>query len=180
MVTSEQIIRRELNMDVVNTEVPYVENDRVSYTKTDRKENIPPVRMQLIWTGGGYYTKYVWKGEVLYHRSSRKEGVLYREKPLSKDGVHVIDMERYEHKHELESLVKNQLLDDFRQAGIPVTKAMENWADGGRGYKWQFFPCLKTDQIIALNRGDWHGCVWTSEHQTIVTVHPRLTEILSN
>lgn len=137
-----------------------------------------PVRMKIIWTGGGYYTRYMWKGETLYNRTNKKEGLLYREKPQSKDGVHVIDIERYDHRKELESLLKNQLLDDFESIGIKITQAMKDWAKIGIGYKWQFFPCLKTDQIVALNRSDWRGCVWTSEHHTIITIHPRLTEIL--
>lgn len=172
----------------INSEVPYTDNRHINYRKNIEEDYVRseyvedniPARMQLIWTGGGYYTRYVWKGEVLYHRNSKKEGLLYREKPLNKDGVHVIDVERYEHKRELESLIKKQLLEDFEKAGILVTREMRDWACAGTSYKWQFFPSLKTDQIIALNRGDWHGCVWSSEHHTIVTVHPRLMEILSN
>ena len=165
--------------DNVNGDVKKGQND-VTKVEKPPQDLSGSVRMEIIWTGGGYYTKYVWKGEVLYHRTSKKEGILFREKPESRDGVHVIDVERYEHKRELESLVRNQLLQDFKDAGITVTKTMKDWANIGKSYKWQFFPSLKTDQIIALNRGDWHGCVWTSEHYTIVTIHPRISEILSN
>lgn len=167
-------------------DVNYVQNTHTgNYIKTDNDANVEletvlPSRMQIVWTGGGYYTKYTWKGDVIYHRSSKKEGILYREKPQNKDGINVIDVERYDQMHDLESFVKHQLLDDFQKAGIKVTNEMREWAKHSKNYKWQFYPSLKVDQIIALNRNDWHGCVWTSEHHTLVTIHPRLMDLLSN
>lgn len=158
-------------------------NNIIEYHATDNPiQNalhlIPP-RMTLIWTGPGYYVKYIWKGETLYHRNPRNEGILFRDKPDGKDGVQVMDIDRTDHKRELQSMLKSQLIEDFRKANITVTNEMLHWAEHGVKYCWQFFPALKTEQIISLNHGDWPRCVWYSSHHTLVTIHPRLMDIIN-
>ena len=65
--------------------------------------------------------KYSWKGEVIYHKSISKEGILYRDKP-NKEGIQIIDVDRYDERFKIESLLKHQLLNDFREIGIKVTQ----------------------------------------------------------
>lgn len=134
--------------------------------------------MKIIWTGAGYYKKFEWKGVTLYHRNMKAEGNLYRDKPQNTDDIHVVDMTLYTEKATLESILKHQLLDDFRSIGIKVTQDMIDWADYSHRYGYQFFPALQGEQIVALQKSDWRGCVWACSHHTIVTIHPRLTEIL--
>ena len=135
-------------------------------------------RIKLVWTGPGLYKKFEWKGMSLYHRNLKPEGMLYREQPKNDDTIMVIDIGVYGQKKSLENLLKQQLLEDLARIGLKITQDMREWALHGTKYCYQFIPALDGEIIVKLQNSEWRGCVWSSSHHTILTIHPRYTNIL--
>lgn len=141
----------------------------------------------MLWAKSGWYEKIYVQGRpvmVQYRRSNdkgkkdeKRGGTFYAIRPSKFNNFHVIDVAENP-IGEISIILKKELLEFFHNIGITVTDEMVEWSKTPFPYVlWANSIAMR--YVVALQNSVWRGCLWESAPRMRITIHSRLTDILS-